>query len=63
MSKLGETTLRKGQKYPDAYYPGSEELEPDEMRVTALGTGMPNLWLMKTASFGSSPEQIPVSKG
>jgi len=34
--------LRKGQKYPDAYYPGSEELEPDEMRVTALGTGMPN---------------------
>ncbi len=35
--------MRKGQKYPDSYYPGSEELGPDEMRVTALGTGMPNL--------------------
>ncbi len=35
--------MRKGQKYPDAFYPGSEELGPDEMRVTALGTGMPNL--------------------
>jgi ribonuclease Z len=26
----------------DAYYPGTEDLEPDEMRVTACGTGMPN---------------------
>ncbi len=26
----------------DVYYPGSEELAPDEMRVVALGTGMPN---------------------
>jgi len=26
----------------DAYYPGSEDLAPDEMRVTACGTGMPN---------------------
>lgn len=24
------------------YYPGTEELAPDEMRVVALGTGMPN---------------------
>jgi ribonuclease Z len=31
------------KKYPDAYFPGSEELSPDEMRVIALGTGMPNL--------------------
>ena len=30
-------------KYRDAYYPGTEELGPNEMRVTALGTGMPNL--------------------
>ncbi len=27
----------------DAYFPGTEELAPDEMRLTALGTGMPNL--------------------
>ena len=29
--------------YPvrDVYYPGTEELKPDEMRVIALGTGMP----------------------
>ena len=26
----------------DVYYPGSEELEPNEMRVVACGTGMPN---------------------
>ncbi len=26
----------------DVYYPGSEDLAPDEMRVTACGTGMPN---------------------
>ena len=26
----------------DTYYPGTEELKPDEMRVIALGTGMPN---------------------
>jgi len=26
----------------EVYYPGTEELAPDEMRVIALGTGMPN---------------------
>ena len=26
----------------DAYYPGTEDLSPDEMRVIACGTGMPN---------------------
>ena len=26
----------------DVYYPGSEALKPDEMRVIACGTGMPN---------------------
>ena len=26
----------------DVYYPGAEELGPDEMRVVALGTGMPS---------------------
>ena len=33
-----QDTDRKG-----AYYPGTEELAADEMRVIALGTGMPNL--------------------
>ena len=27
----------------DVYYPGTEALEPDEMRVVALGTGMPSV--------------------
>ncbi len=27
--------------YADTYYPNAEELEPDEMRLTALGTGRP----------------------
>ena len=26
----------------DVYYPGTEDLAPDEMRVVACGTGMPN---------------------
>jgi ribonuclease Z len=26
----------------EVYYPGTEDLAPDEMRVTACGTGMPN---------------------
>jgi ribonuclease Z len=26
----------------DLYFPGTEDLKPDEMRVTALGTGMPS---------------------
>ena len=26
----------------EAYYPGTEDLAPDEMRITACGTGMPN---------------------
>ena len=27
----------------DVYYPGTEDLNPDEMRVTACGTGMPSV--------------------
>jgi ribonuclease Z len=27
---------------PDIYYPGTEALDPDEMRIVALGTGMPS---------------------
>ena len=27
----------------DVYYPGTEDLGPDEMRVVALGTGMPTI--------------------
>ncbi len=26
----------------DVYYPGTEDLKPDEMRIVACGTGMPN---------------------
>ncbi len=29
-------------KYPASYFPNTEILGPDEMRITALGTGMPN---------------------
>ena len=29
--------------YPEHYFPGAEELKPDEMRITALGTGRPFL--------------------
>ncbi len=30
-------------QYPATYFPNTELLGPDEMRITALGTGMPNL--------------------
>ncbi len=33
----------KNGVYPRDYYPNTELLGPDEMRVTALGTGMPNV--------------------
>jgi ribonuclease Z len=32
----------KGNKYPRTYFPGTEKLGKREMRITALGTGMPN---------------------
>lgn len=32
----------KALKDRDVYYPGTEDLAPDEMRVVACGTGMPN---------------------
>ena len=31
-----------GGQYPASYFPNTELLGPDEMRITALGTGMPN---------------------
>ena len=34
----------------DAYYPGTEELAPDEMRVIACGTGMPTPRLKQAAA-------------
>jgi ribonuclease Z len=34
----------------DVYYPGTEELGPNEMRVVALGTGMPNARPKQAAS-------------
>jgi ribonuclease Z len=35
------TAIVDGQ-YPASYFPNTELLGPDEMRITALGTGMPN---------------------
>ena len=32
----------KDNKYPRTYYPNTERLGKAEMRITALGTGMPN---------------------
>jgi len=48
----GESELERNAKfYPNAYYPGTEVLGDDEMRVTALGTGMP---LLRRAQASSS---------
>ncbi len=32
----------KNNNYPHTYFPGTEKVGEDEMRITALGTGMPN---------------------
>jgi ribonuclease Z len=32
----------KDNRYPRTYFPNTERLASDEMRITALGTGMPN---------------------
>jgi len=32
----------KDNRYPRTYFPGTERVGKDEMRITALGTGMPN---------------------
>lgn len=32
----------KNNKYPRTYFPGTERVGKNEMRITALGTGMPN---------------------
>jgi ribonuclease Z len=32
----------KDNRYPRTYFPGAEKVGADEMRITALGTGMPN---------------------
>jgi len=38
-----EPVAIKDGKYPDSYFPNTELLGADEMRITALGTGMPNV--------------------
>jgi ribonuclease Z len=36
-----ESSAKVSTKQPPAYFPNTEELNPDEMRITALGTGLP----------------------
>ena len=40
-SAAQEGTAKAAVKRPPTYFPNTEELRPDEMRVTALGTGLP----------------------
>ena len=37
-----KSTTIDGAKYPASYFPNTEKLASDEMRIIALGTGMPN---------------------
>jgi ribonuclease Z len=43
-------TPPSSEEMMDVYYPGTEELGPNEMRVVALGTGMPNARPKQAAS-------------
>ena len=40
--EMGKVSPTQALEERDVYYPGSEDLAPDEMRVIACGTGMPN---------------------
>ncbi len=42
----------KNGVYPRDYYPNTEKLGADEMRITALGTGMPNVTTGNQAASG-----------
>ncbi len=46
----GEWSPTKPYPKHDVYYPGTEELKPDEMRVIACGTGMPMPRLKQAAA-------------
>ena len=41
-AKSSKLSATKALTDRDVYYPGSEDLAPDEMRIIACGTGMPN---------------------
>ncbi len=47
----------KNNKYPRTYFPGTEKLGENEMRITALGTGMPNV------AYGSASASFLVELG
>jgi ribonuclease Z len=40
--EIAKASPVKATQDRDLYFPGTEDLKPDEMRVTALGTGMPS---------------------
>ncbi len=39
---VGQTSPTKALKELDVYYPGTEDIGRNEMRIVALGTGMPS---------------------
>ena len=45
------TPVKEGV-YPQDYFPNTEALAPDEMRIIALGTGMPQVIQKKTKASG-----------
>ena len=59
-SKSPKTRLPNGRSlmpikngvYPRDYFPNTEKLAPNEMRIVALGTGMPQVIQKKTKASG-----------
>ncbi len=49
----------KENRYPRTYFPGTEKLAKDEMRITALGTGMPT----QTPSNASAAFLVELGNG
>ena len=46
----------------DVYYPGTEGLAPDEMRIVALGTGMPSARPKQAAACLMTTAKFPLSR-
>ena len=61
--RSADSDVAKAKAELDVYYPGTEKLAPDEMRVVALGTGMPSprpkqapaCWLVAPGKGATSP--------
>ena len=66
-----EATAKSAVKRPPTYFPNTEELRADEMRVTALGTGLPTpitraqkstAWMVELGNGAFCPQMTQITQ-